>query len=106
MIVAKPAPVVMELVTDPVEIGKARARRERFQRNLAWFQAHAHEVYAAHRGKCICMAGQELFVADSPREVLALARAAHPQDEGRFTRYIPREKLPRIYAAQRRVASV
>jgi hypothetical protein len=29
---------------------------------------------------------------------MALAKAAHPEDEGRFLRYIPREKVPRIYA--------
>lgn len=106
MIVANSVPVVMEIMTDPVEIAKAQARRERFQRNLVWFQAHAHQIYTAHRGKCICIAGEELFVADSPQEVLALARAAHPQDDGRFTRYIPQERLARIYAAEWRLASL
>ena len=91
-------PVVMEEVTDPEEIAKARAQRERFDRNAAWLQAHATEVYTRHRGKCICIAGEELFVADTPEEVIAQAAAAHPEDDGRFVRYIPREKLARIYA--------
>jgi hypothetical protein len=87
----------MEEVTDPAELAKARAQDERFRRNWAWFEARAAEVYAAHRGKCVCVAGEQLFVADTPEEVLALAAAAHPEDDGRFTRYIPREKMDRIY---------
>src|SRR5262245_21559012 len=82
--------VLMEEVTDPEELAKARVQDERFDRNWAWFQAHASDVYL-HRGKCICIAGEELFVADTPEEVLALATAAHPEDNGRFTRYIPKE---------------
>jgi hypothetical protein len=39
-----------------------------------------------------------VFVADTPEEVLELATQAHPDDDGRFLRYIPREKLDRIYA--------
>jgi hypothetical protein len=98
MIVARQFPIVMEEITDPEELAKAQARREQFDRNWAWFEAHAPEIYKAHRGKCLCIAGQELFVADTPEEVLKLARAAHPNDEGRFTRYIPRERTLRIYA--------
>jgi hypothetical protein len=98
MIVAQQVPVVMEEMTDPEELARARARREQFDRNWVWFEAHAREIYTAHRGKCICIAGQELFVADTPREVLARARSAHPNDEGRFTRYIPLERTFRIYA--------
>ena len=96
--VDKPSPIVMEEVTDPEELAKARAQRERFDRNSAWLQAHITEIYARYRGKCICIAGEELFVADTPEEALALATAAHPEDDGRFLRYIPREKLDRIYA--------
>jgi hypothetical protein len=90
--------VIMEEVTDPDEIAKAQAQRARFDRNWAWFQAHVPEIYSQHRGKCICIAGEELFTADTPQEALALATAAHPEDEGRFVHYIPREKVIRIYA--------
>jgi hypothetical protein len=90
--------VIMEEVTDPDEIAKAQAQRARFDRNWAWFQARVPEIYSQHRGKCICIAGEELFTADTPQEALALATAAHPEDEGRFVHYIPREKVIRIYA--------
>lgn len=70
---------------------------KRFERNRAWLEAHASEVYR-HRGKFICIAGQQLFVGDTVQEVLAQARAAHPEDDGRFTQYIPKETGPRIYA--------
>ena len=94
----QPSPITMEEVTDPEELAKARAQRERFDRNFAWFKAHAAEIFARCRGKCICIAGEELFVADTPEEVMTLAQAAHPEDDGSFMQYIPREKLARIYA--------
>jgi hypothetical protein len=93
----KPVPLVMEEMTDPDELAKAQGQRERFDRNAAWLQAHAAEVYTRYRGKCICVAGEELFVADTAEEVLAHAKAAHPDDDGRFVHYIPREKVARIY---------
>ena len=72
---------------------------ERFARNSAWLQRHATEIYTQYRGKCICVAGEELFVADTPEEVLAQARTAHPEEKGSILiRYIPREKVARIYA--------
>ena len=90
------SPLVMEEVTDPEELARARAQRERADRNAAWLQAHASEVYR-HRGKHICIAGQQLFVGDTVQEAYAQAREAHPEDDGLFVRYIPVEKLPRIY---------
>jgi hypothetical protein len=103
---ATQSPILMEEVTDPAELAKARAQDERFARNWAWFEAHAPEIYATHRGKCICIAGEELFIADTPEEALAMAVAAHPEDDGRFTRIIPKEKVARIYGDQWRMASV
>jgi hypothetical protein len=100
----KPTQIVMEEITDPEELAKARTQRARFDRNTAWLQAHAAKVYPRYRGKCICIAGEELFVADTPEEVLALAKAAHPDDDGFFLHYIPREKLARIYANSWRMA--
>jgi hypothetical protein len=94
----KAPPIVMEEVTDSEALVKARARRQRFDRNSAWLQAHVAEIYMRYRGKCICIAGEELFVADAPEEALALVTAAHPEDDGRFLRYIPREKLVYIHA--------
>ncbi|MBM3302052.1 MAG: hypothetical protein FJY85_19140 [Deltaproteobacteria bacterium] len=90
--------VVMEEVTDSEEIARARSQRESFDRNSAWPQSHVSEVYSQHRGKYICVAGEDLFVAETAKEAIVLARAAHPEDEGWFTRYIPKEKVARIYA--------
>ena len=36
---------------------------------------------------------EEIFVADTAEEAIALARAANPADDGSFTRYIPKERL-------------
>ena len=91
-------PIVMEEVTAPEELAKARARRARADRNFAWFQAHAAEIFSHYRGKCVVIAGEELFAADTPAEAWALADAAHPEDEGSFIQYIPKDKVARIYA--------
>lgn len=90
--------VIMEEVTDPGEVAKARLRRESFDRNFAWLRAHASEVYEAHRGRCICVSGQEVFASETPEGALSLAEIAHPNDPGRFVQYIPAEKMARIYA--------
>ena len=93
--------VVMEEVTDPEELAKVRAQDECFERNSAWLQARIVEVYSRHRGKCICIAGEELFVAETPQKVITLADAAHPEDNGKLLRYIPKEKVARVYAHRR-----
>jgi hypothetical protein len=100
----KETPIIMEEVTDPEELARARVQDERFERNLAWFEAHALEIGEKYRGKCICVTNEELLIADTPEEVLALAKAAHPEDDGRFLHYILGEKMERIYTAQRRMA--
>jgi hypothetical protein len=96
----------MEVVTDPEELARARIQDARFERNLAWFTARAEEIYRTHRGKCYCVAGQELFVGDTPEEVLAMSHSAHPEDNGRFTGYVPKKRMARVYAHRRLLASV
>lgn len=92
--------ITMKDVTDPDELTQAREEDERFARNSAWLQMHAAEIYTQYRGKCICVAGEELFIANTPEEVLAQARAAHPEEGGSILiRYIPRAKVARIYAS-------
>jgi hypothetical protein len=88
-------PITMTVVTDPEEIAKMDALREQSDRNAAWLQAHAHEVYQ-NRGKYFCIAGQELFVGDTPEEAFSAARAKHPEDQGLLLRYIPVEKRARV----------
>jgi len=89
-------------VTDPQEIAAARLQREQSDRNSQWLQQHISEVSApANRGKIVCIAGQQAFFGDDVREVVARATAAHPDDKGWFTQYIPRERRVMIYAHQR-----
>ena len=88
--------MVMEEITDPAALAKARVQRAHFDRNSAWLQAHAKEVYTRYRGKCVVIAGAGLFAADTPEEAWGLAAAAHPEDDGSFMRYIPREKVARM----------
>jgi len=90
--------IEMEEVTDATELAAAKRQRAQFDHNSTWLQRNIREVYANHRGRCICVAGGELFVADTASEAAALAMAAHPEDAGWFTRYIPKQKVARIYA--------
>ncbi len=92
--------VVMEEMTDPIELAKAQVQRERFDRNWAWFKTRATEIYERFRGQCVVIAGEEVFAAEMPTEAWALAKAAHPKDDGSFILYIPREKVARIYGHQ------
>lgn len=96
-----PNKIVMEEVTNPAELAELQAQWEQAERNSTWLQAHAHEIYTRHRGKFIIVAGEELFVGNTPEEAIARAKAAHPEDKGSIIRYIYPEKMVRIYAYQR-----
>ena len=99
-------PVTMEL-PDAVDVTVEDRKRDALAKlNYAWFDARAAEIYELHRGKCLCVAGQELFVAATATEAAAMAKAAHPDDTGRITRYIPNERAHRIYANRRTVVSL
>ncbi len=88
--------VVMEVVTDPEELARNRAHDERFRRNLEWYSHHALKIGDTCGGKHICIAAQELFVADSPQEAWAKGMAAHPEDDGLFVKYVSTDRTPRI----------
>ena len=98
MISSRASDITMTEIGDPALLAAMHAQQQRFRRNSDWLQAHISSVYARHRGKYICVAGDELFVADTTGEVVAQARAAHPDDNGLLLRYIPRERMERIYA--------
>jgi hypothetical protein len=72
---------------------------EKAKKNLDWFEANCIklDVFNRYRGKYVASSEGELFVADTAEEVRELAREKHPDDLPHI-RYIPREKVPRIYA--------
>jgi len=76
-------PVMMLADIPPEQVRDQHAQHERFLRNWGWVQANARELRDKHRNKFICVANQELFVADTFDEALALGAAAHPEDDGR-----------------------
>lgn len=90
--------IVMEEITDEKELAQSKIKREKFDRNAVWLHNHASEVYPKHRGKFICIAGERLFVGESPQEAIRTARETFPNDDGWFVHYIPRQKVARIYA--------
>jgi len=80
--------VTITEVTDPVEIARILAVGEAFQRNSDWIEKHWSDVIPHGYGKCLAVAGQEAFLADSVEEVVRLAEAAHPDDKGIFVQYL------------------
>lgn len=94
----QPIQITMAEMTDPEELAKFQAQWAQAKRNSAWLQAHATEIYRNHRGKFIVVAGEELFIGDTPEDALALANAAHPDDHSSLIRYIYPKKMIRIYA--------
>src|SRR4029453_5716509 len=93
-------PIEMVEVTDPNEIAEAQRRREQFDRNSDWLQSHFDDVYTPeNRGKILCIAGREAFVGEDVLEVVARARAAHPDDDGYFTMRLARDKKVIVYAS-------
>jgi hypothetical protein len=103
---AEPRCVVLTEVTDPQEVARSLAVHEQARRNRAWLESHWAELLPGARGKFLAVAGQEAFIADTPKEANALARAAHPEDQGMLTQYVPAAKGPRIYANRWSVAGV
>ena len=92
--------IVIEDVTDPEEIARFDAQDNRARRNGDWLQAHWSELLPNARGRFLAVAGQEAFLAQSAKEALSLARAAHPEDDGVIVEYIRPEPGPRLYAYQ------
>jgi len=91
-------PIVLEVITDPVEIAKEREQSVAFHRNDSWLREHYAEVIPDARGRYLAVAGREAFIADTSSEAIALATSAHPDDQGMIIRYISPHRGPKIYA--------
>jgi hypothetical protein len=98
MVRGKPGSLMMREITDPDELALDESQRERADRNWAWFELHAAAIYAQYVGKCICISACEVFAGDTSSEATAMAKTAHPDDDGRIIFRIPLEKAVRIYA--------
>ena len=94
--------LTVEIVDDPVECAKARAVFEQAGENAAWLQEHWCDLPPDAEGKFLVVAGKEMFIADTPQEASARARAAHPNDLGLIGFYISPHKGPRIYVNRSR----
>jgi hypothetical protein len=96
--------VAVQEVDDPAEVAPRLQQRERARRNSKWLQSHWPMLLPRAVGKFLVVAGEEAFIADTPKDAWAQAKATHPEDNGAFLRYVPSEKGPRIYANRGRVA--
>jgi hypothetical protein len=88
---------IIEEVTDPDEIARARAQDERHRRNNEWLETHWADVLPQARGKFLAVAGQEPFIAETAKAAWAWVDATHPEDDGATVRYVRPDTGPRIY---------
>jgi len=100
------SPIIMEEVTDPTVVAQSRVQHERGRRNSDWLQAHWPDLLPQALGKHLVVAGQEAFIADTSEEAWAMAKAAHPDDDGAICQYVLPHRGPRIYANRRRMAGL
>lgn len=78
----EPIPPEMRAVWDRVH--------EEHRRNAHWFEERALELFAKYPGQFVCVADGDLFAGPDAKEVLARAKAAHPDLPGaHHFRYIP-----------------
>ena len=93
-------PVLMyEEALSPDELALTRLRRATFQKNMAWASANAEEITRTCRGRFICVAGEHLFVANSPKQAHTLALAAYPTEhDATYSCFVPAKDRPKIYA--------
>jgi hypothetical protein len=100
MVVARPDSTAMKVwfETDvpAEEVAESLRRAEAFARNRDWFQLHSAELFRTHRGKHLCIVGEELFVGDTIAEAYELGKRAHPEDQGLFMWYIPLQRRERV----------
>jgi len=94
----------IEVVNDPVEVARCKAQDERARRNSDWLQSHWANLLPQTQGKFVAVAGLEAFIANTPEEAWAMARAAHPEDDGALGQYVFSGPGPRIYENRWRVA--
>lgn len=89
--------IIIEEVNDPEYVARFNAQYEQAMRNIEWLQAHWADVLPQARGKHLAVAGQEAYIADTPEEAWAWAKATHPEDQGALVEYVFKEEGPRIY---------
>ena len=98
--------LILEEVNDPDVIARVRAVDKLAERNSDWLEIHWQDILPGALGKHLVVAGQEAFIADTSAEAWALAKAAHPDDEGALCQYVLPSRGPRIYAHCWQVAAV
>lgn len=93
--------MVIEKVTDPREIERARQQDARHRKNSEWLASHWDELLPQARGKFIAVAGQQAFIAQTAEEAWSWTRRTFPDDNGAIVRFVRTQKGPRIYADRR-----
>jgi hypothetical protein len=88
--------VVVEVEVSEQERAVNIIAQEQFHLNMRWWNERVRELQPLHAGRFVCVARQELFVGDDPKEVVDRATAAHPNLGGFLSFHVRTETGPRI----------
>lgn len=92
--------IVIEEVTDPVEIARHRAQHARHDRNLKWLESHWSDLPNAP-GRYVAVANERAFIATTAEEGWTWAHSQQPADDGAIVLLVPVAQGWRIYANTR-----
>jgi hypothetical protein len=88
-------------VTDPVEGARNRAREEQERREMHWLAAHWPDILTQACGKYVAVVDEQFFIADTAEQAIALAQAAHPDNDGILAQYVFPPGGARLYGYPR-----
>lgn len=100
------ANIVIENVSDPVEIDGHKQGWEHFDRNCRWLEQNWKNLLPRARGMIVAVAGEEAFLAETPEEAWKWTKEHHPEDMGPLVQYVFAKEGPRCYGIRGRVADV
>jgi hypothetical protein len=88
-------------VTDSQEAARSRARQEQERREMHWLTAHWPDILPQAYGKYVAVVDEQFFIADTAEQAVALAQAAHPDQDGILAQYVFPPGGARLYGYPR-----
>ena len=90
--------IIIEEVSDPLDIARHLEQESQFARNLDWVKSHWDDLAPRAVGKFVAVAGQEAFIADTALGARQWVNSAHPEDRGAWVYFMRPGAGPRSYA--------
>jgi hypothetical protein len=91
----------LQKATDPIESARSRVSEEQERREMHWLAAHWPEILLQAYGKYVAVVEEQFFIADTAEQAIALAQAAHPDNDGILAQYVFPPGGARLYGHPR-----